>query len=77
MIAISKKEKELISERFPDVHIVRTMRQRSKRHHYYCEETRQVMRLLGTLRGIGYPEAKEGTRYPTKQKRKRVSAQLS
>lgn len=77
MIAISKEEKDLISERFPSVHIVRTMKQKSKRHHYYCEETRQVMRLLNTLHGNKDTGTKEGTRYPNKQKRKRVSAQLS
>lgn len=77
MIAISKKEKEIISERYPNVHIVRTMKQKSKRHRYYCEETRQVMRLLNTMRGNEEVKTKEGTRYPIKQKRKRVSAQLS
>ena len=50
MIAINKAEKDAISRRFPDVHIVRTMKQKSKRHHYYCEETRQVMRFLKQLR---------------------------
>lgn len=50
MIAITKEEKEAIRERFPDVNIVRTMKQRSKRHRYYCEETGPVMRLLAKLR---------------------------
>ena len=50
MIAINKAEKDAIRERFPDVHIVRTMKQKSKRHHYYCEETRQVMRFLNQMR---------------------------
>lgn len=52
MIAISKAEKEYICERFPNVHIVRTMKQKSKRHHYYCEETKQVMRYLNEVRGL-------------------------
>ena len=34
MIAISKEEKDVISKRFPNVHIVRTMRQKSKRQHF-------------------------------------------
>ena len=46
MIAISKQEKEDIVKRFPKVHIVRTMKQKSKRHHYYCEESRGVMKYL-------------------------------
>lgn len=50
MIAITKSEKEAISARFPEVHIVRTMKQKSKRHHYYCEETKQVVRLLSNMR---------------------------
>lgn len=46
MIAISKQEKEAIVKRFPNVHIVRTMKQKSKRHRYYCEESKGVMRYL-------------------------------
>ena len=51
MVLISKPEKEAILERFPKVNIVRTMKQRSKRHRYYCEESPQVMRYLDRLRG--------------------------
>lgn len=50
MIAINKAEKEKIRERFPNVHIVRTMKQKSKRHRYYCEEAKGVMQLLKNLR---------------------------
>lgn len=50
MISITKAEKDAISKQFPNVHIVRTMRQKSKRHHYYCEETKPVMRLLKQMR---------------------------
>ena len=50
MIAINKKEKEAISKMFPNVHIVRTAKQRSKRHRYYCEENRGAMALLKSLR---------------------------
>ena len=53
MVLITKPEKEAILERFPKVNIVRTMRQRSKRHRYYCEEAPQVMRFLNILRGKG------------------------
>ena len=51
MIAISKDEKKIISKKFPNVHIVRTMKQMSKRHHYYCEENRAVMNLIRKMRG--------------------------
>lgn len=50
MIAINKAEREIISQRLPNVHIVRTMKQKSKRHRYYCEETKQVLRLLRQIR---------------------------
>lgn len=51
MIAITQSEKETIRTRFPDVHIVRTMRQDSKRHHYYMVEERGPVRMLRELRG--------------------------
>ena len=50
MIAITKAEKDVIREKFPNVNIVRTMRQRSKRHRYYCEETKRVLKLLKQMR---------------------------
>lgn len=50
MIAITKEEKEIIAKTFPRAHIVRTMKQKSKRHRYYCEENRGVMALLEQLR---------------------------
>ena len=51
MIAISKQEKEAIAKRFPKVHIVRTMKKKSKRHRYYCEESKGVIRYLDEFRG--------------------------
>lgn len=50
MIAINKIEKEAISKNFPNVHIVRTMKQKSKRHRYYCEEHPDVLRFLNRSR---------------------------
>jgi len=50
MIAITKNEKEAISVKYPEAHIVRTMKQKSKRHRYYCEETEQVLRFVKSLR---------------------------
>lgn len=50
MIAISAKEKEIIAEKLPNVHIRRTVRQKSKRHKYYMEESKSAMRLLNDLR---------------------------
>lgn len=50
MIAISKEEKDYISKNIPSAHIVRTMKQKSKRHRYYCEESAPVMRYLNKVR---------------------------
>ncbi len=50
MIAITSQEKDIIAERMPNVHIRRTVRQKSKRHKYYMEENKNAMRLLWGLR---------------------------
>ena len=50
MVSITKAEKDALQKAFPRAHIVRTMKQKSKRHHYYCEETTRVMRFLSELR---------------------------
>lgn len=50
MIAINKEEKEAISRLCPRAHIVRTMKQKSKRHRYYVEESRSVMYHLNKMR---------------------------
>ena len=72
MIAISKAEKEAISALFPNAHIVRTMKKKSKRHHYYCEESRSVMRYLNKTRGndVDADKTREGARYTNRKKRK-------
>lgn len=51
MIAINLQEKEEIRKKYPNVKITRTMKQDSKRHHYYMEEARGPMNLLRHLRG--------------------------
>ena len=53
MIAIDKAEKEAICARFPNIHIVRTIKQKSKRHRYYCEESKSVLRFLQGMRDAG------------------------
>ncbi len=50
MIEISRTEKDAISKKYPNAHIVRTMKQYSKRGHYFCEESKKVMKLLAELR---------------------------
>lgn len=61
MILITKEEKDAISKFFPDAHIVRTMRQKSKRHRYYCEESVGVMKYLNEVRAAyGTSQQKDG-----------------
>lgn len=68
MIEINKSEKEVISKRLPNTHIVRTMKQKSKRHHYYCEECKPVMKLLSEIRG-GADNQKVGAKYEYRKKK--------
>lgn len=73
MINISKAEKDAISARFPNAHIVRTMKQKSKRHRYYCEETRRVVQFINQLRGIGVDNfEREGGSYTDRTNAERV-----
>lgn len=57
MILITKEEKDIIAQELPNVHIRRTVGQKSKRHKYYMEELGSAMCLLRKLRG-----GKEGRR---------------
>lgn len=68
MIQINKTEKEVISKQLPNTHIVRTMKQKSKRHHYYCEENIQVIQLLAELR-CGANDRKVGAKYEHRKKK--------
>lgn len=52
MIAITAAEKQAICKKYPTAQIVRTMKQDSKRHHYYMVEAGAPMRHLNTLRGV-------------------------
>ena len=51
VIAISANERKIIAEKLPNVHIRRTVKQKSKRHKYYMEESKAAMRLLHNIRG--------------------------
>lgn len=75
MIAITKAEKDAISAQFPNTHIVRTMKQKSKRHHYYCEESKPVMRYLNRVRsGCDIADKlREGVDHTDRKKAKRVT----
>ena len=51
MIAITASEKKAICEKYPNAYIVRTMKQDSKRHHYFMVESGAPLRMLMELRG--------------------------
>lgn len=53
MVSITRAEKDIISEMFPDIHIVRTMKQDSKRKHYFCTEDKRAMKVLNEMRRAG------------------------
>lgn len=54
MIPISKEEAAEVRATYPGVRIVRTMIQKSKRHHYYMTEHEGAMRLIA---GNSYADA--------------------
>lgn len=56
MIAITLAEKNAIREKYPDAYFVRTMKQDSKRHHYYMVEEGAAFRYLNSLRGTDKPK---------------------
>lgn len=51
LIAIAKNEAEIIRNKYPRVHIVRTLKQKSKRHHYFVAGEPKVLALLNKIRG--------------------------
>lgn len=50
MLAITKFEASELRRRCPSVHIVRTMKQKSRRGNYFCEETVAAIRVIKELR---------------------------
>ena len=60
MISINKSEAKAMRESLPNVHIVRTMKQKSKRGHYFCEESRQAIKFLEDFRSKGVIVKKVG-----------------
>lgn len=59
MVTITEKEKQVIAAQYPNVHIRRTVKQKSERHRYYMEEDRNAMRTLKSLRQPAPGESNE------------------
>lgn len=62
MVEINKAEKEIILGRYPNTHVVRTMKQDSRRHHYYMTEGYRQMNLLNKIRETGMAFKGKGVR---------------
>lgn len=54
LILINKEEAMAIREALPDVAIRRTMRQKTRRHRYYVEATKQTYDVIKPFRGKDY-----------------------
>lgn len=50
MIPVTKTEKFAILKKFPNAQFTRTMKQDSKRGHYYCVEQKDIMKYLKEIR---------------------------
>lgn len=50
MVRVTKNEKEANLKSFPDAHIRRTMKRKSERHHYFCEESEKIIEFLNAYR---------------------------
>lgn len=50
MLHISKEEAAILRSRCPHVHIKRTMKQKSHRGNYFCEETSAAIRVIREIR---------------------------
>lgn len=50
MVRVTKNDKEAILKSFPDAHIRRTMKRKSERHHYFCEESEKIIEFLNAYR---------------------------
>ena len=55
MVVITKYEKKELLKVCPNAHIRRTMKTKSERHHYYCEESVKVMKALEEIRSRSLP----------------------
>lgn len=50
MVRVTKNEKEAILKSFPNAYIRRTMKRKSERHHYFCEESEKIIEFLNAYR---------------------------
>lgn len=59
MIPVSKQETIKLRECYPEIFIVRTAKQKSKRHRYLCPPEERYMRLISSTNGQAAEIVKE------------------
>lgn len=63
MISITKQEKDLLAKLFPHCKFPRTMKQDSKRHHYFCSENEEMMRAIAGSNAVAAERVREFNRH--------------
>ena len=59
VISITKQEKDLLVKLFPHYKFPRTMKQDSKRHHYFCTESEELRRPIADSNSAAAERVKE------------------
>lgn len=71
VVPVTKEEKEQLLKKYPDLSVARTMRQDSKRKHYFCEERPGAMAYLQKLRQQGVIYTSEPRDLDRRERRRR------
>ena len=71
MISITKAEKQRLEKLYPQYKYPRTMKQRTKRHHYYCTEAEELMRAIADTNEAAAELVKEFDRQRELRNRRR------
>lgn len=73
MISITKQEKDLLVKLFPHYKFPRTIKQDSKRHHYFCTESEELMRPIANSNAAAAKRVKEFDRQNALREARRKS----
>lgn len=71
MISITKDEKMLLEKLYPQYKYPRTMKQRTKRHHYFCTESEELMRTIADTNSAAAELVREFDRRRAMRERRR------
>jgi len=73
VISITKQEKDLLVKLLPHYKFPRTMKQDSKRHHYFCTESEELMRPIADSNSAAAERVKEFDRQRALREARRKS----